>query len=75
MSDIAAHLERKLRTFDSETAASVERLVRDALVLAEKAQAKTSSWPPGFWDQIREQWGSEPFERPSQGEFEQREEW
>ena len=32
-------------------------------------------WPDGFFDQLRADWGNEPFERPPQGESEQREEW
>ena len=32
-------------------------------------------WPDGFFDQLRGQWGDEPFARPSQGEFEAREDW
>lgn len=37
--------------------------------------AAMQQWPDGFLDQIREQWGDAPFERPPQGEFEQREDW
>lgn len=33
------------------------------------------TWPPGFFDRLREDWGDEPFERPPQGDFEQREDW
>ena len=36
---------------------------------------KSSDWPKGFFDQLRSDWGDEPFERPAQGEFEQREQW
>lgn len=32
-------------------------------------------WPDGFLDEIREQLGDGPLERPPQGEFEQREDW
>jgi hypothetical protein len=49
--------------------------VRDALKLAEQGKANGSSWPPAFWQQIREDWGTEPFERPPQGDLEKREEW
>ncbi len=75
MTAIAAELDRKLQTLDPETAASVERLVQDALHLAEARKLNGAAWPTGFWEQIRADWGSEPFERPSQGEFEKREEW
>ena len=32
-------------------------------------------WPDGFFDQLRAEWGNQPFERPSQGESELREDW
>lgn len=75
MTAIALELDQKLQTFDPETAASVERLVRDALQLAEKKPNGASALPSQFWQRIREDWGDEPFERPPQGEFEKREEW
>lgn len=75
MTAIALELDRKLRSLDPDTVASVERLVQDALHLAETRKPNGSAWPPGFWEQIRADWGSEPFARPPQGEFEKREEW
>jgi len=42
---------------------------------AKTAQGPMTRWPEGFFDQLREQWGDEPFERPPQGEFEVREDW
>ncbi len=75
MTAIAIELDQKIQSLDPETAASVERLVRDALQLAEKKQAVASVWPSDFWQRIREDWGNEPFERPPQGEFEKREDW
>ena len=67
MTAIAIELDQKLRALDPETAASVEQLVRDALHLAERKTVNGSKWPAGFWDQIRADCGSEPFERPPQG--------
>ena len=75
MTAIAVELDQKLQSLDPDTAASVERRVRDALHLAEKKNANASSWPVGFWQSIRADWGNEPFERPPQGEFEKREDW
>jgi hypothetical protein len=72
---IAVELDQKLQSLDPETAASVEHLVREALNLAEKKKANGSTWPTGFWQQIRADWGVDPFERPPQGEFEKREDW
>jgi hypothetical protein len=75
MTAIAAELDQKLKGLDPETAASVERLVRDVLRLAEIKPGMASAWPAGFWQSIRADWGTEPFERPAQGDLEKREEW
>ena len=75
MNAIAIELDQKLQRFDPETAASVEQLVRDALRLAEKKANVAATWPVGFWQNIRADWGTEPFERPPQGDFEKREDW
>lgn len=32
-------------------------------------------WPEGYFDRLRADWGEEPFERPDQGEIEEREAW
>ena len=37
--------------------------------------APMSKWPEGFFERLRRDWGDEPFERPPQGEFEEREGW
>lgn len=74
MTAIAAELDRKLQSLDPETAAYVERLVREALQQAD-TKAAEANWPPGFWNMVRADWGDEPFERPPQGEFEKREDW
>lgn len=76
MTAIAIELDQKLQTFDPETAASVEKLVRDALQLAESKRASaTKESHREFVQRIAGSFGDEPFERPSQGEFERREEW
>ena len=76
MTAIAIELDKKLQTFDPETAASVERLVRDALLLAEqKIISATKESHREFIQRIAGSFGDEPFERPPQGEYEKREEW
>lgn len=76
MTAIAIELDRKLRSFDPETAASVERLVRDALELAERKRSSTAKESHReFVRRLAGSFGSEPFERPVQGGYEQREEW
>lgn len=34
--------------------------------LPEQAKTPMTQWPEGFFDRLREEWGSEPFERPHQ---------
>ena len=75
MTAIARELDEKLKTLDASTAATVERLVRDALELASAPRKAASDWPPGFFEETSGAFANEPFERPSQGEFEKREEW
>lgn len=75
MTAIAAELDQKLQSFDAETAASVERLVRDVLLQAEQKTKPAAPLPLAFWQRLRAEWGDEPFERPPQGEFEKREDW
>ena len=75
MNAIAVELDQKLQSLDPDTAASVEQRVRDALHLADRKKNGGQTWPAGFWQQIRADWGSEPFERPPQGDFEKREDW
>ncbi|MBS0266411.1 MAG: hypothetical protein JSS02_31055 [Planctomycetes bacterium] len=75
MSTIAQELAAKLQTLDGPTAIALERVVRDAIDLASRETAPLAEWPVGFFDQIRDAWGDEPFERPQQGELEVREDW
>ena len=63
------------QTLDDVTAAMLERVVRDALELAGGEKMSQATWPAGFFDRIREDWGDEPFERQPQGELEIREDW
>ena len=55
----------------------LEKLVRDALELVEtqNGAALPERLPPDFFTRIAAEFGSEPFERPPQGEFEKREAW
>ena len=76
MTAIALELDQKLQSFDPATAASVERLVRDALQLAEGNPVPASRESHReFIRRIAGSFGDEPFERPPQGEFEKREDW
>ena len=76
MSVIAEQLDAKLKTLDAKAASSLEKLVRDALELVETQNGvPPERLPPDFFTRIAREFGGEPFERPSQGEFEQREAW
>jgi len=77
MSLIAEQLDAKLKTLDARAASSLEKLVRDALELVETQNGAVhpDRLPPDFFTRIAQEFGSEPFERPTQGEFEKREAW
>ena len=76
MNAIAFELDRKLQSLDPATAASLERIVRDALELADqKQQGAPAESHREFIQRVRGSFGDEPFERPPQGEFEKREDW
>ena len=77
MSAIAEQFDSKLKTLDGKAAASLEKLVRDALELVETQShaGQPERLPPDFFKRIAAEFGSEPFERPPQGDFEKREGW
>ena len=77
MSAIAEELDAKLKTLDARAASSLEKLVRDALDLVETQNGvgRPERLPPDFFTRIAREFGSEPFERPPQGESEKREAW
>ena len=77
MSAIAEQLDAKLKTLDAKAASSLEKLVRDALDLVETQNGATrpERLAPDFFTRLAGEFGSEPFERPPQGEFEKREAW
>jgi hypothetical protein len=77
MSAISEQLDAKLKTLDAKAASSLERLVRDALELVEtqNGAARPGRLPPDFFARVASELGSEPFERPPQGDFEKRKGW
>lgn len=74
---IAEQLDAKLKTLDAKVASSLEKLVRNALELveAQNGAVRLDRLPPDFFSRIAGEFGSEPFERPPQGEPEKREAW
>jgi hypothetical protein len=77
VSGIAEQLDAKLKTLDAKAASSLEQLVRDAIHLmdSQNGTAGTDRLPADFFTRISREFGSEPFERPPQGESEKREAW
>ncbi len=80
MTTIAAELDQRLQQLDPVTAASVEQLVRDALRLAEGkcaviANAEAVSAHRAHIARFAGIWAEDDLQRPTQGEFEKREDW
>ena len=73
---LAEELDRKLSAMDRVTAEHVERLVRDALSLAQTRNGPPpKNWPEAYFDQTAGALAGEPFERPDQGTVPIREVW
>jgi hypothetical protein len=70
-------LDARLKTLDAKAAASLEKLVRDALELVEthNGTERPHHLTADFFTRIAREFGGEPFERPPQGEVEEREAW
>ena len=83
MTNIAIQLDSYMRTLDAGRAAALEKAVRAAIAESAQIALQTGSapatmesiWTPEFLDQLRADWGDEPFERPLQPELEVREDW
>jgi len=77
MSALSEQLDATLKTLDAKAASSLEKMVCDALELVEtqNGAARLGRLPPDFFTRIALEFGSEPFERSPQGDFEQREVW
>jgi len=78
MSPIAQDLDAMLSTLDPQTARKVEQLVRDALQLASdarRAKVGEGHWPAHYFEHTSGALAGEQFERPTQQDFETRENW
>lgn len=71
MSVIALELEETLATLDSHSAATLERLVRDAIDLASSRESPTAKratdangWPIGYFEDTAGSFTAEPLEAP-----------
>lgn len=77
MTTLAKQLDDCLRRADEKTAHRLEQIVRDALALAEMAEAgqKRAQWPDGYFQRTAGSLKGEQFERPDQGTMQSREGW
>jgi hypothetical protein len=77
MKAIAEELERRLAQLEPGVAAQVERLVRDALALANGSPSVPigNAWPAGYFARTAGALAGEDFERAQQGLPPQREAW
>jgi hypothetical protein len=77
MKAIAEELDRRLAQLAPPIAEQVERLVRDALALADKSAARPMSggWPDGYFARTAGALSGEDFERPQPGALSEREAW
>ncbi len=75
MSSIALELEAALKTLPPVKAQAVEQEIRRVLAGAKGAETARKESHRAFIERMAGSFGSEPFERPLQGEFEKREDW
>ena len=76
MSTIAAELDTRLQSLDPAAQAHVEKLIREALALAEsRRESAAQGWPAGYFEATAGALAGEPFDRPPEGDFENRESW
>jgi hypothetical protein len=75
MHSVAEELDRKLSEMDRATAEHVERLVRDALCLAQTRNDLPVTWPESYFEKTAGALSGERFERPQQGTVPNREVW
>jgi hypothetical protein len=80
MSPLAFDLDRVLSQLDSDTAALLERAVRDALALAERrvapaVAADALGYPAGYFEATAGSFANEPLGAPEELPLEARESW
>ena len=77
MSSVVDDLDAALKRADAKVARRLERIVRDAIALADIPPAKTDAngWPEGYFERTAGCLAGEEFERPELLPFEKREPW
>lgn len=81
MSSVALELDQTLRQLDSDTAALLERAVRDALALAERRSTRhvepldRLGYPVGYFEATAGSFADEPLDSPDDLPLTTREPW
>jgi hypothetical protein len=70
MSTVTLDLQATLKELDPDSASKLERLVRDAIALAQPSKAKpgpvdAKGWPVGYFEQTAGCFANEPFDFPA----------
>lgn len=70
MSTLTLDLQATLKELDPDSATKLERLVRDAMALAQPSKAKpvevdAKGWPVGYFEQTAGCFANEPFDFPA----------
>ena len=70
MSTLTSDLQATIAAIDPDSASKLERLVRDAMALAQPAKAKSGEvdakgWPVGYFEQTAGCFTDEPFDFPT----------
>lgn len=77
MTAIAQALDETIGRLDPERAKLLEELVRAAMarVAVSEAAISGTEWPSEYFERTAGVFANEPFERPDQGEYPDREDW
>ena len=79
--EIVSELTQKLESLDEQQTAELARIVREAIEKLDSAPiidpmlGVENGWPVGYFADTVGMFGNEPFERPYQGEHQERDSW
>jgi len=81
MNQIATEIDAKLQSLDDRHAAELEAIMRGGIKWFEAKREENrnrgveNGWPVGYFDELEGVFANEPFERPDQGELQERDAW